>query len=113
MAKRYAIALPWSADTVRCSSGSRTSEWSSDACLLMIGSGGVGARPRRSRRRAFFDSWVVADYDLARAEVLVGKSIGDDRFRAARWTRPDAEAVAELCQDNQVTHVLNVVDPGS
>ncbi len=79
--------------------------------VLMIGSGGVGGSAAKiAARRAFFDSWVVADYDLARAEALV-ESIGDDRFRAAQVDASDAEAVAELCRDNQITHVLNVVDP--
>lgn len=40
--------------------------------VLMIGAGGVGdAAARIASERDFFDSWVVADYDLARAERTV------------------------------------------
>ena len=50
--------------------------------ILMIGAGGVGSSAALiGARRDFFDHWVVADYDGARAQALVDR-IGDDRFSA-------------------------------
>ncbi|MFE2252781.1 saccharopine dehydrogenase NADP-binding domain-containing protein, partial [Streptomyces lavendulae] len=40
--------------------------------VLLVGAGGVGtAITRIAARRDFFDRFVVADYDLARAEAAV------------------------------------------
>ena len=40
--------------------------------ILMIGAGGVGdAAARIAVERDFFDAFVVADYDLARAKATV------------------------------------------
>ncbi len=40
--------------------------------VLMIGSGGVGdAAARIAAERDFFELWVVADYDVTRAERTV------------------------------------------
>ena len=79
--------------------------------VLMVGSGGVGGSAAMiAARRDFFDAWVVADYDLTRAEALVA-AIGDGRFSAVQVDASDAEAIAELCRSNGITHVLNVVDP--
>src|SRR5690606_25910004 len=57
----------------------------------------------------FFDKLVVADYDLARANRAVAGL--DDRFVAARLDASSAEAVAALCREHGITHVLNAVDP--
>ncbi len=79
--------------------------------VLVVGAGGVGSSAALiAARRDFFESWVVADYDLGRAEELVAR-IGDPRFTAARIDAGDAHAVAELCRANGTTHVLNAVDP--
>ena len=52
--------------------------------VLMIGAGGVGdAAARIAVERDFFDAWVVADYDVARAERTVAaageRRPGDER----------------------------------
>ena len=40
--------------------------------VLMVGAGGVGdAAARIAVERDFFEAWVVADHDLARAERTV------------------------------------------
>ena len=45
--------------------------------VLMIGSGGVGdAAARIAAERDFFELWVVADYDVARAERTVAAVTG-------------------------------------
>jgi hypothetical protein len=79
--------------------------------VLVVGAGGVGSSAALiAARRDFFESWLVADYDLTRAEALVAR-IGDPRFSAARIDAADAHAVADLCRANRITHVLNAVDP--
>ena len=84
--------------------------------VLMIGSGGVGdAAARIAAERAFFDTWVVADYDVARAErtvaAVAGRHPGDARFVAAQVDASSAEAVTRLAREHAATHVFNAVDP--
>ncbi|MGW5238668.1 saccharopine dehydrogenase family protein [Monashia sp. NPDC004114] len=85
--------------------------------VLMIGSGGVGdAAARIAAERDFFDAWVVADYDLARAERTVAavthRHTGSgDRFVAAQVDASSAEAVTALAREHGATHVFNAVDP--
>ncbi|HSU74773.1 MAG TPA: saccharopine dehydrogenase C-terminal domain-containing protein [Terrabacter sp.] len=84
--------------------------------VLMVGSGGVGdAAARIAAERGFFERWVVADYDLARAErtvaAVVERHPGEGRFVAARVDASDAGAVAALAREHGATHVFNAVDP--
>ena len=84
--------------------------------VLMIGAGGVGdAAAKIAAERGFFESWVVADYDLARAERTVeavrSRDTGDGRFSAAQVDASDADAVSALAHECGATHVLNAVDP--
>jgi saccharopine dehydrogenase-like NADP-dependent oxidoreductase len=78
--------------------------------VLLIGAGGVGtAAVAIATRREFFDGMVVADYDRGRAERAVASV--DQRFRAAKVDASSADAVAGLCREHAITHVLNAVDP--
>lgn len=90
--------------------------------VLMIGSGGVGdAAARIAAERDFFERWVVADYDVARAERTVrevtqrhtasGLSGDPARFVAAQVDASDPAAVAALAREHGATHVFNAVDP--
>ncbi len=84
--------------------------------ILMIGAGGVGdAAAKIAAERDFFDAWVVADYDLARAErtvAAVHERRGDDgRFTAARVDAGSAQEVTALAREVGATHVFNAVDP--
>ncbi|GAA2036273.1 saccharopine dehydrogenase C-terminal domain-containing protein [Terrabacter terrae] len=84
--------------------------------VLMVGAGGVGdAAARIAAERGFFERWVVADYDLARAErtvaAVVERHPGEARFVAARVDASDAGAVAALAREHGATHVFNAVDP--
>ncbi|GAA6526511.1 saccharopine dehydrogenase C-terminal domain-containing protein [Intrasporangium sp. DVR] len=90
--------------------------------VLMIGAGGVGdAAARIAAERGFFDLWVVADYDVARAERTVREvtqrhtthSLPGDpkRFVAAQVDASDASAVTALAREHGATHVFNAVDP--
>ncbi|MEU1751243.1 saccharopine dehydrogenase C-terminal domain-containing protein [Micromonospora matsumotoense] len=78
--------------------------------ILLVGAGGVGsAAVAIAARRSFFVTVVVADYDLTRAERAVAGH--GDRFVAARLDASSADAVAALCREHRITHVLNAVDP--
>ncbi len=77
--------------------------------ILLIGAGGVGAAfTAIAQRRDFYESIVVADYDLVRAEKAAA---ADGRFVAAQVDASDAEAVARLAREHGATHVMNAVDP--
>ncbi|PRY33234.1 saccharopine dehydrogenase family protein [Pseudosporangium ferrugineum] len=79
--------------------------------ILLVGAGGVGtAATGIAARRDFYDRFVVADHDLARAERAVA-SLSDARFTAARVDASAAGGVAALCREHGITHVLNAVDP--
>src|SRR5689334_6351994 len=84
--------------------------------VLMVGAGGVGdAAARIAVERDYFEAWVVADYDLARAERTVAaareRRPGEGRFSAAQVDASDADAVAALAREVRATHVFNAVDP--
>jgi len=77
--------------------------------ILLVGAGGVGgAFAAIAARRDFYETVVVADYDLARAERAAE---ADARFTAAQVDASSADAVAALCREHAVTHVMNAVDP--
>src|SRR5690606_8268400 len=84
--------------------------------VLMIGAGGVGdAAARIAVERDFFEAWVVADYDLERAQSTVDAAVarrdGESRFVAAQVDAGDEQAVAALAREHRATHVFNAVDP--
>jgi saccharopine dehydrogenase (NAD+, L-lysine forming) len=77
--------------------------------ILLIGAGGVGAAfTAIAARRDFYETIVVADHDLARAEKAASV---DDRFVATRVDASSADAVAALAREHRATHVMNAVDP--
>jgi saccharopine dehydrogenase-like NADP-dependent oxidoreductase len=81
--------------------------------VLLVGAGGVGAAATGiAARRGFFDAFVVADYDAARAEAAVAVArTGSDRFEATQVDASSPDAIAALCREHRITHVLNAVDP--
>ena len=84
--------------------------------VLMIGSGGVGdAAARIAAERDFFELWVVADYDIARASRTVAavgeRHPGECRFVAVQVDASLVEAVTALAREHGATHVFNAVDP--
>jgi saccharopine dehydrogenase-like NADP-dependent oxidoreductase len=79
--------------------------------VLLVGAGGVGAAAVSiAARRPFFDAMVVADYDAGRA-ARAAAAAGDPRFVPAQVDAASADAVAALCKEHRITHVLNAVDP--
>jgi saccharopine dehydrogenase-like NADP-dependent oxidoreductase len=80
--------------------------------ILLVGAGGVGAAfVAIAARRDFFETIVVTDYDLARAEKARDSQGSDARFVAARIDASSAESVADLVREHRITHVMNAVDP--
>jgi len=79
--------------------------------LLVIGTGGVGsAFAGIARRRSFFETCALADYDPSRPESLVA-GLDDGRFTAHRVDASSREDVLRLIGDTRADAVLNAVDP--
>ena len=79
--------------------------------LLVVGTGGVGsAFAVIARRRSFFDSCALADYEEGRAAAVVA-SLDDGRFSAHRVDASSREDVARLVRETRADAVLNAVDP--
>ncbi|GAA4137442.1 saccharopine dehydrogenase family protein [Leifsonia shinshuensis] len=86
--------------------------------ILLIGAGGVGnAIAKIAARRSFFESFVVSDYDLSRAEAAVAWIRGRHgervaaRFAATRIDASDPSSVAAVAREHRATHVMNAVEP--
>jgi saccharopine dehydrogenase-like NADP-dependent oxidoreductase len=79
--------------------------------ILVLGAGGVGsAAAGILARRKFATRVVVADYDRARAEKVVG-GLGDDRFAAAGLDASDQAAIEQLLAAERIDAVLGATDP--
>ncbi|MGO4804736.1 saccharopine dehydrogenase family protein [Arthrobacter sp. 2MCAF15] len=82
--------------------------------ILCIGAGGVGgAAAGIAARRGFFEAFVVADYDVARAESVVQSLPSGlrERFEAVALDASSKGAVADAIRRHRITHVFNAVDP--
>ena len=85
--------------------------------ILLVGAGGVGdALAKIVARRSFFETMIVSDYDLGRAERTcrwITEHHGDqgDRFVAAQIDAGDAAAVERVARAHGATHVMNAVEP--
>jgi saccharopine dehydrogenase-like NADP-dependent oxidoreductase len=85
--------------------------------ILLVGAGGVGAAIAKiAARRAFFDTMVVSDYDLARAEQTIAwieakHGQQGTRFVAARIDASDPDSVTSIAKEHGITHVMNAVEP--
>ncbi|MES2094611.1 MAG: saccharopine dehydrogenase C-terminal domain-containing protein [Actinomycetota bacterium] len=85
--------------------------------ILLVGAGGVGnAIAKIAARRTFFETIVVCDYDLARAEATIAwieakHGPQGTRFVAARIDASDPDDVAAVARVHAVTHVMNAVEP--
>jgi saccharopine dehydrogenase (NAD+, L-lysine-forming) len=79
--------------------------------ILVVGTGGVGsAFARIARRRAFFESCALADYDLGRPERLAA-DLDDGRFSAHAVDASSMESVVALIRETRADAVLNAVEP--
>ncbi|MDX6759648.1 saccharopine dehydrogenase NADP-binding domain-containing protein [Streptomyces sp. F8] len=81
--------------------------------VLLVGAGGVGsAITKIAARRDFFDHFLVADYDLGRAQAAVA-ALGTDeqRFSACRVDASDEAAVTGLLTEHGCDVLMNATDP--
>lgn len=79
--------------------------------ILLIGAGGVGeAIVKLAATRNFFEQVIVADYDLNRSEQVVDW-LQDSRFTAIKLDASSAASIVEVCRANNVTHLVNAVEP--
>ena len=75
--------------------------------ILLVGAGGVGsAFAAIAARRDFFETIVVADYSLERAEKAAAT---DSRYVAAQIDASSADAVTALCREHRITHVMSYI----
>ncbi|MFM9920551.1 saccharopine dehydrogenase family protein [Lacisediminihabitans sp. H27-G8] len=85
--------------------------------ILLVGAGGVGnAIAKIAARRTFFETMVVCDYDLARAEATIAwieakHGPQGDRFVAAKIDASDPDDVAAVATAHSISHVMNAVEP--
>ena len=85
--------------------------------ILLVGAGGVGdAIAKIAARRDFFETMIVSDYDLSRAERTIAwitQRHGNHgaRFVAARIDASDPDNVATVAREHGATHVMNAVEP--
>ncbi|MCU1406015.1 MAG: ATP-binding protein [Glaciihabitans sp.] len=85
--------------------------------ILLVGAGGVGdAFAKIAARRTFFDSIVVSDFDITRAERTIAwiedrHGAQGDRFIAAQIDASDPDIVAGVARQYGITHVMNAVEP--
>ncbi len=85
--------------------------------ILLVGAGGVGdAIAKIAARRDFFETMIVSDYDISRAERTVAwitERHGDQgaRFVAAQIDASDPDNVASVAQEHGATYVMNAVEP--
>jgi saccharopine dehydrogenase-like NADP-dependent oxidoreductase len=78
---------------------------------VILGAGGVGgAAANIAARKDFFESVVMADYDLARAKA-VAETTGDKRFSGVQVDAGDSASIAELLRETKADAVLNACDP--
>ncbi len=85
--------------------------------ILLVGAGGVGnSIAKIAAERDFFETIIVCDYDLARAEstiewITAKHGEQGTRFVAARIDASSAENVAAVARQHAATHVMNAVEP--
>ncbi|MGV8884545.1 MAG: saccharopine dehydrogenase family protein [Microbacteriaceae bacterium] len=85
--------------------------------ILLVGAGGVGnAIAKIAARRSFFETMVVSDYDLARAEATIAwieakHGPQGDRFIAAKIDASNPDDVTAVAKAHNITHVMNAVEP--
>jgi saccharopine dehydrogenase-like NADP-dependent oxidoreductase len=85
--------------------------------ILLVGAGGVGdAIAKIAARRSFFETIVVSDYDITRAQRTISWIAAKhpdhaSRFVAAQIDASDPDTVAAVAREHGATHVMNAVEP--
>ena len=82
-----------------------------------MGAGGVGdSIAKIAARRDFFETIIVSDYDVSRAERTIAKietrhGPQGGRFVAAQIDASDPDSVTAVALEHGATHVMNAVEP--
>jgi saccharopine dehydrogenase (NAD+, L-lysine-forming) len=80
--------------------------------ILVIGAGGVGASMASiAETRAFYDSFVLADLTLSRAQDAIAKLDEPGKFKAEQVDAANSAAVKALIEKVQADIVVNACDP--
>jgi saccharopine dehydrogenase-like NADP-dependent oxidoreductase len=84
--------------------------------ILLVGAGGVGnSIAKIAAERDFFETMIVSDYDITRAEATIAwieaKGLAKGRFVAARIDASDPSSVTAVAKEHGATHVMNAVEP--
>ena len=80
--------------------------------IVTIGAGGVGASIASiAETRSFFDSFVIADIDLARAQRAVTDLDDPSKFRAEQVDASNIDEIVALIERTKADIVVNAGDP--
>ncbi len=80
--------------------------------ILVIGAGGVGASMASiAETRAFYDSFILADLTLSRAQDAIAKLDEPGKFKAEQVDAANSAAVKALIEKVQADIVVNACDP--
>jgi saccharopine dehydrogenase-like NADP-dependent oxidoreductase len=85
--------------------------------ILLVGAGGVGdAIAKIAARRDFFETIIVSDYDITRAQRTIAwieakHGAQGGRFVASQIDASNPESVASVAKEHGATHVMNAVEP--
>ena len=80
--------------------------------IVTIGAGGVGASIASiAETRSFFDSFVIADIDLARAQRAVTDLDDPSKFRAEKVDASNVDEIVALIERTKADIVVNAGDP--
>ncbi len=84
--------------------------------MMLVGAGAVGESILKILRvRDPEKSWLsyvlVCDYDLNRAQEVIGKLDGDDRFKAAKVDATNIKQLTELIEEHAIDFVMDGAPP--
>jgi len=84
--------------------------------MMLVGAGAVGESILKVLRvrdpgRSWLSEVLVCDYDLKRAEEVVEKLKGDERFAAARADATNQAELVNLMQKHQIDFVMDAAPP--
>ena len=84
--------------------------------MMLVGAGAVGesilkVMQWRDPKGEWLKYVLVCDYDLKRAEEVVGMMKGDSRFEASKIDATNTEEMAELIREHKIDFVMDVAPP--
>lgn len=84
--------------------------------MMLVGAGAVGesilkVMQWRDQKGEWLKYVLVCDYDLKRAEEVVGMMKGDSRFEASKIDATNTEEMAELIREHKIDFVMDAAPP--